>query len=638
MIIKKLPYYLQNKWREQAIKLESTKQPTFKDIVKFIQKATDAATHPIYSRAAMDIPNDGPKSKTRPKTAGSSSFVTQQTVTVVKCQMCNGPHDIEKCKDFSNKTVEERRKVLFEKRLCFSCFESNHQSKDCKDKRKCERCNKPHPTSLHEENFRPRAKQVVNQNQNKPDEVESVDKLGAYVTSAQSNNVFRSILPVRVYVKGTNEFVNCYAFYDNGSTGCFVTESLAEKLNVKGPEVNVTLTTMHGIDTVVTQAIEGLIVTDTEGQNDIELPKTYTRCDIPVSHQQIPDRTIVNQWPHLGHIADRIPVRNDSLEIGLLIGSNCPKALQPIEVIPTVENGPFGIRYCHGWTINGPLYVTMNDNGMSCHRIMINHVTCPHECMVPKQVTKLFELDFNEDKGSYPGMRGMSIEDEKFNDTVKTNIAFRNGHYEIPLPFRQPKVKLPNNRPQAQSRAEWQKKKMLRNEKYHQDYVQFVEGLIKKGFAYRVPEDEVIPQGPVFYLPHHAVYHPRKPDKIRVVFDASAKYQNVSLNDVLLQGPDLTNSLAGVLTRFREEKVGFMGDISSMFYQVHVPSEQHDYLRFLWWPNGNLTEPLQEYRMGVHIFGAISSPSVANFALHTVGDHHTTIIFSGILSLKMMVV
>ena len=104
-------------------------------------------------------------------------------------------------------------------------------------------------------------------------------------------------------------------------------------------------------------------------------------------------------------------------------------------------------------------------------------------------------------------------------------------------------------------------------------------------------------------------------EKIRVVFDCSAKFQGVSLNDCLMQGPDLTNSLVGVLTRFREDPVAFMGDVETMFYQVTVPPDQYDFLRFLWWPDGSLEAELQEYRKVVHVFGAASSPSIANFAL-----------------------
>ena len=55
-----------------------------------------------------------------------------------------------------------------------------------------------------------------------------------------------------------------------------------------------------------------------------------------------------------------------------------------------------------------------------------------------------------------------------------------------------------------------------------------------------------------------------------MVFDCSARYLGESLNDHLLQGPDLTSKLTGVLTRFREERVAFMADVEKMFYQVKV--------------------------------------------------------------------
>lgn len=77
----------------------------------------------------------------------------------------------------------------------------------------------------------------------------------------------------------------------------------------------------------------------------------------------------------------------------------------------------------------------------------------------------------------------------------------------------------------------------------------------------------------VWYILHHGVYHPKKPTKIRVVFDCAAEFKGESLNKHLLQGPDLTNTLTGVLNRFRQESVGLMCDIKSMFYQVYVAEE-----------------------------------------------------------------
>ena len=118
-----------------------------------------------------------------------------------------------------------------------------------------------------------------------------------------------------------------------------------------------------------------------------------------------------------------------------------------------------------------------------------------------------------------------------------------------------------------------------------------------------------------WYIPHHGIYHPRKPGKIRVVFDCSAKFQAKSLNDLLLKGPDLTNTLYGVLMRFRQERIAIMADIEAMFYQVRVAEEDQTFLHFLWWPEGNLDENLEEYQMVVHLFGAASSPACSNFAL-----------------------
>ena len=117
------------------------------------------------------------------------------------------------------------------------------------------------------------------------------------------------------------------------------------------------------------------------------------------------------------------------------------------------------------------------------------------------------------------------------------------GHYQVPLPFRCDDVTIPNNKEQAIKRANWQKKKTLRDSQHRSDYVAFVNDTIAKGYAQRVPNELLTPKpGKVWYLPHNGVYHPKKPGNIQVVFDCSSKFQEVSLNDCLMQGLDLTNS------------------------------------------------------------------------------------------------
>ena len=102
---------------------------------------------------------------------------------------------------------------------------------------------------------------------------------------------------------------------------------------------------------------------------------------------------------------------------------------------------------------------------------------------------------------------------------------------------------------------------------------------------------------------------------MRVVFDYAARCGGTSLNEQLLKGLDFLNSLIEVLIRFRSEKVAVVADIEQMFHQCLVTPRDRKYLRFLWWPKGELSLPPVTYQMTVHIFGATSSPSFAQFCL-----------------------
>lgn len=99
------------------------------------------------------------------------------------------------------------------------------------------------------------------------------------------------------------------------------------------------------------------------------------------------------------------------------------------------------------------------------------------------------------------------------------------------------------------------------------------------------------------------VYHPKKPDQIRVVFDSSTECKGASLKDVLLSGPDLNNMLLGVFLRFRKEPSAVTADVQQMSYCFVVRSNHRDYLRFFWYKDNDLNKNVVEYRMKVHVFG-----------------------------------
>lgn len=260
---------------------------------------------------------------------------------------------------------------------------------------------------------------------------------------------------------------------------------------------------MHGYSSVKSSIVKGLTVSDLKGNNPVKLARCYTRQEIPVSQQQIPTPEVVSRFQNLRQIASNIPELVTDLEVGLLLGSDCPLALEPLEVVPGGGKGPFAMRLRHGWTVNGPLQVDLQSSSFfNSNRITVKEVESIKEVMTPQSVLTMFELDFN-DRSKNSDSYGLSQEDKAFLETVSQGIQHVNGHYELPLPFRNPDVSLPNNRHQAVKRAEWQKKKM-RDEKYHEDYVNFINDNINKGYAKKVPDDKLTASpGKVWHIPHH---------------------------------------------------------------------------------------------------------------------------------------
>lgn len=510
---------------------------------------------------------------------------TKPPLAVKSCFYCKKSHDIDACPEFVKRTINGRKEFASAKGLCFGCLQHCHFSKDCKERKKCSVCKRQHPTPLHGD-FRKREENTRD--------------------------------------KGDPNKIH---------------------LDVSGPETNLLLSTMHATDELIkSRKVGGLIVQDFKRQITLHLPKAFSREIIPAKRSHIPRPESALQWPHLEKIAEQIAPYQKDVEIGILIGSDCPRAIMPREIIPGEDESPYALRSDLGWGIIGKISQPLSGEdgdedeiGVS-HRIYtieacepldpqadlegLNKRSCNFsvktnvkEVINPFQVMKMFEMDFSEKRADRQGT--LSQDDLQFLKKMEEGIRqTADGHYEMPLPFRGNTPKLPNNKPLALRRLNKLKTRMENDVKYRQDYMAFMQDIIRKGFAERVPhEQRPDDDGKSWYIPHHGVYHPQKPDKIRIVFDCSTTFMGHSLNKYLLQGPDLTNSLVGVLCRFRKELIAFMCDLEAMFHQFKVKEEDRDYLRFYWWENGDITKTPVQYCMTVHLFGAASSPGCSNFGL-----------------------
>ena len=207
----------------------------------------------------------------------------------------------------------------------------------------------------------------------------------------------------------------------------------------------------------------------------------------------------------------------------------------------------------------------------------------------------------------------MSVNEKRALNIVEESMCFKEGHYEMPIPWKDSNEVIPNNQFVAEQRLTHLKKKLSRNSSLKDSYSLFMDDLVVEGYAKKVSEDDK--KQIVWYLPQHHVVNQKKPDKVRIVFDCAAKYQGKSLNDRVHQGSDLTNSLIGVLCRFRQEKVAIVAYIQAMYHQVRVDPKDIGALRFLWYSDGDITNTPDEYKMLVHLFGGVWSLFCANYAL-----------------------
>ena len=628
----KLPSRIQDRWNRTAMRIRDSYNiiPNFDDFTNFVKDEMKLVNDPMFSReAAGPISYDRasrPDASRRRGGFRSNATGVDKDQPTASCPMCNSTqHDLDDCGEFLQLDSENRKKYVFNHRLCFCCLQPNHTARECRSKKTCKVCRMSHPTSLHAPRRRlPPTPPAPPSNAPTPppktdDKIDNVEhSFSNKCTDIHENSVSVSVVPVWLYHSSNpTKKVSTYALLDSCSQGSFVTEDIMNDLNLNGISTTITIKTLNKETSEPSSAVNGLVAQpyfEVDGCKNVTLPKLFSRKNLPTEPGEIPTRCSLAKYTYLEDLLQYVPVNSSKLQFGILIGVNCVRALEPLEVVNSEGNGPYAYKTRLGWCITGPKSCRQNGT-INCRRTSITSSTKIKEESLKDMMMQMYQHDFNESDQHQPSL---SVEDRRFIRIMDTDAKLQDSHYVLPVPFRSEDLSLPNNRSQAFNRAMWLKKKLERGDQFRDDYVKFMQELLSKEYVVKCEEPPT--EGKVWYVPHHGVYHPQKPGKIRVVFDCSASFSGRCLNKEILQGPDLINSLVGVLCRFRSNNVAFMGDIEKMYYQVRLPKEHQDFFRILWWPNGDTNQKLQEYRMTVHLQGCISSPSCANYALKRTAE------------------
>ena len=641
-IVQRLPFHLRTKFIEVADQIQQTGQRTnISHIAEFVKVKARAANNPVFG-CVVDVARGKPDDQKRTSKARGAASPNERVTTLntqetnprgrqsayytkevpatryAICPACNGAHSLVKCKHFVDKNFEERLQVMRKAQLCHKCFKYGHIAVGCLARSTCEvqGCKRRHHTLLHP----PSPQHTMQSRARVADQGTQVDSSTplrsgqANSTSAGKGKVCLRVVPVKVRRHDASKTVETYALLDSGSDISLCDKNLAMELGVHGHQKTFFLTTQEKEDSPRVGHEISLTVEPLDGTDKVEVKRLWSVDRLNASSRSIPSEQDARKWPHLEEI--NLPSISEK-EVRLIIGTNAPEAFWVLDERRGERGEPYAIRTPLGWTLMGPMEKIQSQE---CH-VNVNFVRSVEvaredDCLM-QQVERFWAI---ENFGVTPDSKPcMSVEDKKALAIMEQSVKLEGGRYQVALPWEKYPPFLPYNRPMAERRLQALKNRFIQDGELFGNYKATMEQYLDKDHARRVPQNELHAEDKqLWYLPHHPVFN--KPGKTRVVFDCAAKHRGTSLNDQLLTGPDLTNSIVGVLTRFREEQVALSADVECMFHQVRVPPADQDAFRFLWWPDGDLSKEPVDHRMEVHLFGATSSPSCSNFALRRTAD------------------
>ena len=152
------------------------------------------------------------------KNQESNKVQGYQGSTIVSCINCSEGHKLHQCDKFKSMSYEDKQKFIKTKKLCFNCLRPGHNSKACKFKSRCQKCQKLHHTPL----------------QTPGEQTEQIPVANSHL--AHEGIFFaKHILPtVEVSVMSKTGIAHkCRAPLDSGSEFTFISEDCVQRLQLK---------------------------------------------------------------------------------------------------------------------------------------------------------------------------------------------------------------------------------------------------------------------------------------------------------------------------------------------------------------------------------------------------------------------
>ncbi|XP_055643357.1 uncharacterized protein LOC129779730 [Toxorhynchites rutilus septentrionalis] len=502
------------------------------------------------------------------------------------CVVCKVEgHRVVDCCRFKAMNIDERMKVVNQNGMCRSCL-NQHGKWPCKTAKECaiNDCRQKHHTLLHA-----------------PNAVQAAIS-SSHLKDPRTGPLFR-IIPVTLY--GNNCQVDIYAFVDEGSQITLLEDAVAKQLGLNGTSEPLSLQWTGNIKRSEPKSYR--VNTEISG---VRMSKRFKLVDArTVGGLLLPSQTMNYQelsgwYPHLRGI----PLQNfEEVSPKLLIGLDNLKLTVPLKIREGGWEDPIAAKSRIGWSVYGsstkPLSMTIcgfHVGGWTDPEQELNQLVRDYITLDNTGVTS-------------PSTLLESEEDKRARLLLESTTRRIEGGFETGLLWRWDEVRFPNSYGMAYKRLRSLEKRLSKDPDIYERVRQLIREYEEKGYAHKATQHELstTSHDQCWYLPLGIVINPKKPKKLRMIWDAAATVDGVSLNSTLLKGPDYLTSLPTVVSKFRLYRFALTGDIKEMFHRFFIREQDRQCQRFLFRDHPD-QDPIV-YVMNVAIFGATCSPSCAQY-------------------------
>lgn len=597
-LVDKLPLSLKYQWASYILNMQYYSIETFTNWLEKLIKKTTLVMPTINLFAKNDKqksskPNYDKQDHRRQQASKERSHSQGiQTEVAKTCKVCSGTCKmVAECKKFLDSSHDDRWKLIREFGICKQCLKKHsfNRGYKCRGFVKCtvDNCvGRHHPLMHRDENPVAEVKETI----------------PSYTQRFNDDRPMLRYIPV--ILSNGNVKVSDYAFLDEGSTGTMIEAGLAAELNLTG--TSSTLYVEYTADCHHTEpsiSIECLSISGVyEGAKQLKLKNMQTVKKLGLECQTLDYIEMAAQHNHLKYL----PVQSyNNVRPRLLVGLNNWSCAVPSKVRYNGDGNPMAAKCMLGWSIFAGGSAS-NKNSVNYNVIdEINEFESLRD-MVKKGLSI-------ESLGVKPPPDDISSQEERRATQLLKVTTSKNGdRYQTGLLWKHPDVKLPDNSKMALRRMYSLEARLSRQPELAKAFQEQIADNIKLGYIRKLTASELSQKVErIWYLPLLAVQNPNKPGKIRIVYDAAATSNGVSLNSVLMKGPDPVTSLLGVLLRFRQHTIGIAGDITHMFSQVQIRQQDQHAQRFYW--RDDSTKAPDTYVLQVMSFGATCSPASAMY-------------------------